>query len=210
MNRCIFITIEGVEGVGKSTNIEFIKQYLGNLNIDYLVTREPGGTLLAENIRDLLLSIGDDSPVELCELLLIFSARAQHIEKVIEPALKGGTWVICDRFTDATYAYQGGGRGMNAKLISELETMVQGSLRPDLTIILDLDPETGLSRARNRGELDRFEREHVDFFMKVREVYLQIATNYPERCAVINAGNELDEVSRDIELLLKTRLFEAQ
>lgn len=210
MNRGRFITIEGVEGVGKSTNIEFIKQYLSNLNIDYLVTREPGGTLLAENIRDLLLSIGDDSPVELCELLLIFSARAQHIEKVIEPALKGGTWVICDRFTDATYAYQGGGRGMNAKLISELETMVQGSLRPDLTIILDLDPETGLSRARNRGELDRFEREHVDFFMKVREVYLQIATNYPERCAVINAGNELDEVSRDIELLLKTRLFEAQ
>ena len=210
MNRGIFITIEGVEGVGKSTNIEYIKQYLGNLNIDYLVTREPGGTLLAENIRDLLLSIGDDSPVELCELLLIFSARAQHIEKVIEPALKGGTWVICDRFTDATYAYQGGGRGMNAKLISELETMVQGSLRPDLTIILDLDPETGLTRAKNRGELDRFEREHVDFFMKVREVYLQIATNYPERCAVINAGNELDEVSRDIELLLKTRLFEAQ
>ena len=210
MNRGIFITIEGVEGVGKSTNIEFIKQYLGNLNIDYLVTREPGGTLLAENIRDLLLSIGEDSPVELCELLLIFSARAQHIEKVIEPALKGGTWVICDRFTDATYAYQGGGRGMNAKLISELETMVQGSLRPDLTIILDLDPETGLSRARNRGELDRFEKEHVDFFMKVREVYLQIATNYPERCAVINAGNELDEVSRDIELLLKTRLFETQ
>ena len=210
MNRGIFITIEGVEGVGKSTNIEFIKKYLDNLNIDYLVTREPGGTLLAENIRDLLLSIDDDSPVELCELLLIFSARAQHIEKVIEPALKGGTWVICDRFTDATYAYQGGGRGMNAKLISELETMVQGSLRPDLTIILDLDPETGLSRAKNRGELDRFEREHVDFFMKVREVYLQIATNYPERCAVINAGNELDEVSRDIELLLKTRLFEAQ
>ena len=210
MNRGIFITIEGVEGVGKSTNIEFIKQYLGNLNIDYLVTREPGGTLLAENIRDLLLSIGDDSPVELCELLLIFSARAQHIEKVIEPALKGGTWVICDRFTDATYAYQGGGRGMNAKLISELETMVQGSLRPDLTIILDLDPETGLSRARDRGELDRFEREHIQFFTKVREVYLQIATNYPKRCAVINAGNELDEVSRDIELLLKTRLFEAQ
>ena len=210
MNRGIFITIEGVEGVGKSTNIEFIKQYLSNLNIDYLVTREPGGTLLAENIRDLLLSIGDDSPVELCELLLIFSARAQHIEKVIEPALKGGTWIICDRFTDATYAYQGGGRGMNAKLISELETMVQGSLRPDLTIILDLDPETGLSRARNRGELDRFEKEHVGFFMKVREVYLQIATNYPERCAVINAGNELDEVSRDIELLLKTRLFETQ
>ena len=210
MNRGIFITIEGVEGVGKSTNIEFIKKYLDNLNIDYLVTREPGGTLLAENIRELLLSIDDDSPVELCELLLIFSARAQHIQKVIEPALERGIWVICDRFTDATYAYQGGGRGMNTGLISELETMVQGSLRPDLTIILDLDPETGLSRAKNRGELDRFEREHVDFFMKVREVYLQIATNYPERCAVINAGNELDEVSRDIELLLKTRLFEAQ
>ncbi|MFL2850937.1 MAG: dTMP kinase [Pseudohongiellaceae bacterium] len=208
MNRGIFITIEGVEGVGKSTNIEFIKQYLDNLNIDYLVTREPGGTLLAENIRDLLLSIDDDSPVELCELLLIFSARAQHIQKVIEPALERGIWVICDRFTDATYAYQGGGRGMNTGLISELETMVQGSLRPDLTIILDLDPETGLRRARNRGELDRFEREHVEFFIKVREAYLQIATDFPKRCAVINAGKELGEVSRDIALLLKTRLFE--
>ena len=208
MNRGIFITIEGVEGVGKSTNIEFIKKYLDNLNIDYLVTREPGGTLLAENIRDLLLSIDDDSPVELCELLLIFSARAQHIQKVIEPALERGIWVICDRFTDATYAYQGGGRGMNTGLISELETMVQGSLRPDLTIILDLDPETGLSRARNRGELDRFEREHVEFFIKVREAYLQIATDFPKRCAVINAGKELGEVSRDIALLLKTRLFE--
>ena len=208
MNRGIFITIEGVEGVGKSTNIEFIKEYLDNLNIDYLVTREPGGTLLAENIRDLLLSIDDDSPVELCELLLIFSARAQHIEKIIGPALKGGTWVICDRFTDATYAYQGGGRGMNTELISELETMVQGNLRPDLTIILDLDPETGLSRARNRGELDRFEREHVEFFIKVREAYLQIAMNFPKRCAVINAGRDLDEVSRDIALLLKTRFFE--
>jgi len=208
MNRGMFITIEGVEGVGKSTNIEFIKEYLDNLNIDYLVTREPGGTLLAENIRDLLLSIDDDSPVELCELLLIFSARAQHIEKIIGPALKGGTWVICDRFTDATYAYQGGGRGMNTELISELETMVQGSLRPDLTIILDLDPETGLSRARNRGELDRFEREHVEFFIKVREAYLQIAMNFPKRCAVINAGRDLDEVSRDIALLLKTRFFE--
>ena len=208
MNRGMFITIEGVEGVGKSTNIEFIKEYLDNLNIDYLVTREPGGTLLAENIRDLLLSIDDDSPVELCELLLIFSARAQHIEKIIGPALKGGTWVICDRFTDATYAYQGGGRGMNTELISELETMVQGNLRPDLTIILDLDPETGLSRARNRGELDRFEREHVEFFIKVREAYLQIAMNFPKRCAVINAGRDLDEVSRDIALLLKTRFFE--
>ena len=208
MNRGIFITIEGVEGVGKSTNIEFIKKYLDNLNIDYLVTREPGGTLLAENIRDLLLSIDDDSPVELCELLLIFSARAQHIQKVIEPALERGIWVICDRFTDATYAYQGGGRGMNTGLISELETMVQGSLRPDLTIILDLDPETGLRRARNRGELDRFEREHVEFFIKVREAYLQIAANFPKRCAVINAGKELGEVSQDIALLLKTRLFE--
>lgn len=208
MNRGIFITIEGVEGVGKSTNIEFIKKYLDNLNIDYLVTREPGGTLLAENIRDLLLSIDDDSPVELCELLLIFSARAQHIQKVIKPALERGIWVICDRFTDATYAYQGGGRGMNTGLISELETMVQGSLRPDLTIILDLDPETGLRRARNRGELDRFEREHVEFFIKVREAYLQIATDFPKRCAVINAGKELGEVSRDIALLLKTRLFE--
>jgi dTMP kinase len=208
MNRGKFLTIEGAEGVGKSTNIEVIKRHLDDQKINYLVTREPGGTLLAEKIRELLLSVNDDSPVELCELLLVFSARAQHIEKVIKPALEEGTWVVCDRFTDATYAYQGGGRGLSTDLIAELENMVQGELRPDLTIILDLDPETGLERAKNRGELDRFEQEKIEFFEKVRNAYLKIAEEFPQRCAVVNAGNSLEQVSEDIVTVLKTRMAE--
>ena len=208
MNRGKFLTIEGAEGVGKSTNIEVIKRHLDDQKINYLVTREPGGTLLAEKIRELLLSVNDDSPVELCELLLVFSARAQHIEKVIKPALEEGTWVVCDRFTDATYAYQGGGRGLSTDLIAELENMVQGELRPDLTIILDLDPDTGLERAKNRGELDRFEQEKIEFFEKVRNAYLKIAEEFPQRCAVVNAGNSLEQVSEDIVTVLKTRMAE--
>ncbi|NKB31720.1 MAG: dTMP kinase [Pseudomonadales bacterium] len=201
-----FITIEGVEGVGKSTNIDAIKKYLDSKNIPFIVTREPGGTLLAEKIRELLLKIDDDSPVELCELLLVFAARAQHLEKVISPALANGDWVICDRFTDATYAYQGGGRGLDVSVIAELETMVQGSLRPDLTIILDLDPETGLSRAKNRGELDRFENEQKEFFEKVRAMYLNIAEQQPDRCAVIDAGNDIEQVSAAILSEITRRL----
>ena len=208
MNQGKFLTIEGVEGVGKSTNIDVIKAYLDVLNVSYIVTREPGGTLLAESIRELLLNISEDSPVELCELLLVFSARAQHIEKVIKPALSAGTWVICDRFTDATYAYQGGGRGLSKALIAQLETIVQGELRPDLTIVLDLDPSSGLTRAKNRGELDRFEREQLDFFNKVRNTYLEIAENFPHRCAVVNAGNDLAQVSEDIISIVKNRLID--
>ena len=207
MSRGKFISIEGVEGAGKSTNIEAIKQYLVGKEIDFVVTREPGGTVLAEKIRRLLLHVSDDAPAELTELLLIFAARAQHIEKVIQPALENGRSVICDRFTDATYAYQGGGRGLKTSVIVELESMVQGELRPDLTIILDLDPEAGLVRAKERGELDRFETEKDEFFEKVRSAYLDIAISNPDRCFVINAGQSIEQVRADIINLLDKRLL---
>ncbi|MCH2323990.1 MAG: dTMP kinase [Pseudomonadales bacterium] len=207
MSRGKFISIEGVEGAGKSTNIEAIKQYLVGKEIDFVVTREPGGTVLAEKIRRLLLHVSDDAPAELTELLLIFAARAQHIEKVIQPALENGRSVVCDRFTDATYAYQGGGRGLKTSVIAELESMVQGELRPDLTIILDLDPEAGLVRAKERGELDRFETEKDEFFEKVRSAYLDIAISNPDRCFVINAGQSIEQVRADIINLLDKRLL---
>ena len=207
MSRGKFISIEGVEGAGKSTNIEAIKQYLVGKEIDFVVTREPGGTVLAEKIRRLLLHVSDDAPAELTELLLIFAARAQHIEKVIQPALENGRSVVCDRFTDATYAYQGGGRGLKTSVIAELESMVQGELRPDLTIILDLDPEAGLIRAKERCELDRFETEKDEFFEKVRSADLDIAISNPDRCFVINAGQSIEQVRADIINLLDKRLL---
>jgi len=172
-----------------------------------VLTREPGGTLLAEKIRDLLLKESDEAPVELSELLLVFAARAQHLKKIIIPALNRGDWVICDRFTDATYAYQGGGRGLSTSVISELESLVQGELRPDFTIILDLDPDIGLGRARNRGELDRFENEEKIFFGKVRRAYLDIAVQFPDRCFVVNAANDIDQVSTDILTELRNRIL---
>ena len=202
-----FITIEGIEGVGKSTNIESIRTFLSDKQIKSIVTREPGGTSLAESIRCLLLKVEDEDPVELCELLLIFASRAQHIKKVIEPALKQGIWVLCDRFTDATYAYQGGGRGLSSSLISELETLVQGTLRPDFTIILDLDVRTGLSRAKSRGALDRFEKEKLDFFERVRKAYLSIAANATNRCVVIDADNDREAISKEIHDLLSEKFL---
>ena len=197
-----FITIEGIEGVGKSTNIDAIKIYLENLDIDYLVTREPGGTELAEKIRLLLLDNYTEGISDTTELLLIFAARAQHIEEVIRPALDQGKWVICDRFTDATYAHQGGGRGLEREKIAELESLVQGRLRPDLTIILDLDPATGLARAAKRGNLDRFEKEELEFFDRVRESYLHIAEQEPQRCKVVNAAQSVADVKQDILRIL--------
>ncbi len=193
-----FISIEGIEGVGKSTNIEFITRCLDKFGVDWTVTREPGGTALAELIRKLLLDQHTEPMAEMTELLLIFAARAQHLAQVIKPALAAGRWVVSDRFTDATYAYQGGGRGLNSDTIARLETLVQGELRPDLTFILDLDPETGLSRARQRAELDRFELEKISFFEQVRQTYLERAAAEPQRCIVIDASNSLEHVQRDI------------
>ncbi|MCB1648262.1 MAG: dTMP kinase [Pseudomonadales bacterium] len=201
-----FITIEGGEGVGKSTNIQFIQRRLQDAGIDLVLTREPGGTALAEKIRTLLLSPSDEPIAEMTELLLIFAARAQHLAQVILPALQAGKWVLCDRFTDATYAYQGGGRGLNTAAIATLESLVQNDLRPDLTYLLDLAPDIGLSRASKRAALDRFELEKIEFFERVRTVYLQRAADEPSRCVVIDAGEPLTQVQTAILQHLETLL----
>lgn len=198
-----FITVEGTEGVGKSTNIRFIEQRLRELGHSLLVTREPGGTPLAEEIRRLLLSNRQESVDSTAELLLMFAARAQHLHNVIEPALAVGQWVICDRFTDATFAYQGGGRGLNMQVIAELETIVQGERQPNLTFYLDIDVRTGLERARERGELDRFEQEDIVFFERVRAVYLDRVRQQPERFVVIDANQPLASVQADIDKALQ-------
>ncbi|MEQ1485100.1 dTMP kinase [Methyloglobulus sp.] len=203
-----FITLEGGEGVGKTTNVPFIKNYLQNLNIPVVVTREPGGTRLAEKIRDLLLQSNDESLTSHAEILLMFAARAQHLNHVIKPALAEGHWVLCDRFTDATYAYQGGGRGMALETIGWLENFVQGDLRPDLTLLLDVPVEIGMTRAKNRGgDLDRFESEQLHFFNKVRQVYLQQAQQYPDRIKIIKADQPLDDVQEAIIGALKLLLL---
>ncbi|HIF88008.1 MAG TPA: dTMP kinase [Gammaproteobacteria bacterium] len=205
--KAMFLTVEGAEGVGKSTHIETIKKFLDSRDIPHILTREPGGTPVAERIRELLLAVDEDETLcELSELLLVFAARAQHLERVVKPALAQGKWVICDRFTDATYAYQGGGRGLDVAIIASLESLVQGELKPDLTIILDLDPRIGIQRASERGELDRFEREQIEFFDKVRQRYLDIAAADPQRCAVIDAGNDLATVSSELRKILRSRV----
>lgn len=201
-SRGLFITIEGGEGVGKSTNIDFISARLRNAGIAFVITREPGGTPLAEDIRQLLLSPRDEAVAENTELLLMFAARSQHISQVIEPALAGGQWVICDRFTDATYAYQGGGRGIDSQKIANLEQWVQGSLRPDYTILLDAPVEVGMTRANRRGDLDRFEQEQQAFFDCVRHSYLEMARQQSIRYRVVDASQPLTEVQRDLDKVL--------
>lgn len=202
MQRGKFLTIEGTEGVGKSTNLAFVRDWLMARGIEVIVTREPGGTPLAEEVRSLLLTKRDEAVDETAELLLVFAARAQHLARVIKPALARGAWVLSDRFTDATYAYQGGGRGLSKTIIEQLEQLVQGDLRPDLTLILDIDVELGLNRARQRGELDRFESEAIEFFERVRVAYRQRAQAAPERYALVDAGQELPAVQADIDRLL--------
>lgn len=197
-----FITVEGIEGVGKTTNLEFIHQYLLSLGLEVVRTREPGGTPLAESIRELLLAPRVEPVAELAELLLMFAARAQHIDQCIRPALERGAWVLCDRFTDATYAYQGGGRGLDQSRIAQLETLVQGELRPDLTILLDLPARQGMARARARSAPDRFEAEAEAFFERVRECYLQRAAAEPQRFAVINAAPPLEQVQQAVSQAL--------
>lgn len=198
-----FITIEGTEGVGKSTNIEFIRQWLEVRGIELVQTREPGGTPFAEDVRNLLLAVRDESVDETAELLLMFAARSQHLNKLIKPALERGAWVLCDRFTDSTYAYQGGGRGVEMEKIAALEKFVQGELRPDMTLILDIDVTVGLERASKRAALDRFESEKVEFFERVRSVFLARAEQAPERYRVVNAGQPLVDVQGDIEQVLE-------
>lgn len=192
----MFITVEGIEGVGKSTNMEFIHRQLQAAGRDVLVTREPGGTPLAEAIRALLLDPDYTGMDTLCELQLVFAARAEHLAKVIRPALDAGQWVLCDRFTDATYAYQGGGRGVDTAIIARLEDLVQGGFRPDLTLLLDVPVATGLARASQRGALDRFEQEQAAFFERVRQAYLELARHHPGRYRVIDASQPLEAVQQ--------------
>jgi dTMP kinase len=199
-----FITVEGIEGVGKTTNIEFIHQQLLSTGKDVVVTREPGGTLLGEAIRGLLLDPQYTGMDSTCELQLMFAARAEHLARVIRPALEKGQWVLCDRFTDATYAYQGGGRGIDTDVIARLETLVQGDFRPDITLLLDVPVEVGLARASKRGQLDRFEQEKVEFFERVRQAYLDMARQYAARYRVIDASQPLEQVQQQLEVVLQS------
>ncbi|MFS2123103.1 dTMP kinase [Pseudomonas sp. Pseusp97] len=202
----LFITLEGPEGAGKSTNREYLAERLRERGIEVQLTREPGGTPLAERIRELLLDPSDEKMAVDTELLLVFAARAQHIAGVIRPALARGAVVLCDRFTDATYAYQGGGRGLPVERIAQLESFVQGGLRPDLTLVFDLPVEIGLSRAAARGRLDRFEQEGRTFFDAVRNTYLDRARAEPARYHILNAAQSLAEVQHDLDQLLPTLL----
>ena len=202
----LFITLEGPEGAGKSTNREYLAERLREQGVDVLLTREPGGTPLAERIRELLLAPSDEPMAADTELLLVFAARAQHLQQVIRPALARGSVVLCDRFTDATYAYQGGGRGLSTARIAQLEQFVQGELRPDLTLIFDLPVEVGLARAAARGRLDRFEQEQRSFFESVRHAYLARAEQSPQRYRVLDAGQSLAQVQANIDALLPSLL----
>lgn len=197
MSRGRFITIEGIEGVGKSSNLGFVCELLEQAGHDVVTTREPGGTPLAEQVRQVVLDSDDDVPA-LTELMLMFSARSAHVEQLIRPALATGRWVVCDRFTDSTLAYQGGGRGLDVALIRRLADAVHGDLWPDLTLLLDAPVATGLARASRRSRPDRFEREDVAFFERVRAGYLALATAEPARVRVIDADQPLAEVRDSI------------
>lgn len=210
MNRGKFITIEGSEGVGKTTQIAALRDSLQARGLEVIVTREPGGTPRAERIRELLLTSTEEPMPITCELLLMFAARATHIENLIRPALERGAWVVCDRFTDATYAYQGEGRGVRREEIASLERFVQAELRPDLTLLLDAPIEIGAARAAARdgeGVRDRFEQERRDFFQRVRDSYLERARSQPGRIAVIDATADRESVQQAIRAEVEIRLF---
>lgn len=201
MDRGRFITLEGGEGAGKTTLVAVMRQALESMGREVVVTREPGGTELGEAIRTLVLQRRAQDMAADTELLLMFAARAQHLHEIIRPALASGRWIVCDRFTDATYAYQGGGRGVDASRIEVLEDWTQGGLRPDLTLLLDVPVEVGLTRASHRGAPDRFESEQRAFFERVRSAYLERARREPDRFRVIDAAESLERVSvmlRDI------------
>ncbi|RFA30002.1 dTMP kinase [Alkalilimnicola ehrlichii] len=204
----MFITVEGVEGAGKSTCLSYIGTYLKSAGYDPLLTREPGGTPLGEAVRGLLL--GDDyaGMSSDTELLLMFAARAEHWASVISPAICAGRVVVSDRFTDATYAYQGGGRGIDPARISALEQWVLGEQRPDLTLLLDLPPEVGRERAARRGAPDRFEKERQAFFDRVRGCYLERARRYPDRIRIVDASQPLDAVQAQIGEVLREQILE--
>jgi dTMP kinase len=200
-----FITLEGIEGAGKSTVARIVCDWLKTRGVAVRLTREPGGTPLAERVRQVVLERGSEQLSPATETLLMFSARGIHLENLIRPALAAGEWVVCDRFTDATRAYQGAGRGVSSELIETLAAAVQGDLRPDCTLLLDLPPAIGLARARQRSGLaaDRFEAEQEEFFERVRTAYLDLARAEPHRIHVINAAVTLPEVERQVVAVLE-------
>ena len=206
----LLITLEGGEGVGKTTGMEYLERCLREQGVDLVVTREPGGTRFGERVRDLLLEVRQESMDDMAELLLIFAARAQHLREVIKPALGSGKWVLCDRFTDATYAYQCGGRRIDPAVVSRLETLVQGALRPNFTILFDAPVSVGMARAKDRGELDRFERESSKFFAAVRQNYLARAAQDAERVRVIDASQPLDAVKKSLKAVVMQIIEAAQ
>ncbi len=203
-----FITVEGIEGVGKSTNLRFIKEFLELHDVEVVMTREPGGTTLGEELRELLLAHRHDGMAADTELLLMFAARAEHLAALIRPALARGSYVVCDRFTDATYAYQGAGRGIPAQRIAALEHWVQGELRPHLTLLLDVPVAVGRKRAASRDVADRFEREEEAFFERVRRCYLEMARREPQRFRIIDASRPLQEVQAQLAAVLEAWLGE--
>lgn len=201
MKRGRFITVEGIEGVGKSTNMDFLVSQIEAAGYDVLTTREPGGTPVAEEIRNLLKDHGDEPIPEIAELLMLFAARSLNVNNVIIPALEAGKWVVSDRFTDSSRAYQSGGRGLPMETIDLLADWVHGDTRPDVTILLDAPVEVGMARASRRGEPDRFEREKYEFFERVRECYLALALREPDRFVVVDTARSLDDVKSDIATL---------
>lgn len=204
MTKGKFITLEGVEGVGKSTNLELISALVKSGGYDVLVTREPGGTTLGERVREILLDKDEHGMTPMAELLLMFAARAQHVEEVIKPALARGTWVVSDRFTDSSYAYQGGGRQLGSNTVAELEHQVLGDFKPDLVVILDLDVQAGLERASKVSEADRFESEERAFFERVRAAFIGRSTKPGYQ--LVDAGRPLTDVQADITTIIK-KLF---
>ena len=202
----MFITLEGCEGVGKTSNMEFIKCMLQENNIDFIETREPGGTPLGESLREMLLGESFKGMSDDPELMLMFAARAEHVAQVIKPALEKGQWVLCDRFTDATYAYQGGGRQLDLKRIEGLENWVLGDLRPDLTLLLDAPVSVGRERAGKRSTPDRFEQEMDGFFNRVRDTYLSRSESEPERMKVVDASGDLKSVQDQIQKIFSVLL----
>jgi dTMP kinase len=197
-----FITLEGIEGVGKSTNLEFVANRLRRAGKAVMVTREPGGVPVAERIRELLLHTERGAMGTMTELLLMFAARAAHLDGLIRGQLQRGTWIVCDRFTDATYAYQGGGRGVPASAIDDLRRLVQGDFGPDLTFLLDAPWDVSVARRGVRSAPDRFEREDEEFFRRVRVAYLARASEEPQRIRVVDASRPLVQVQADIAAAL--------
>lgn len=205
----VFITLEGLEGTGKTTNLSFVSDCLQSVGCEVVVSREPGGTPLGEALREIILNRHDVEIAAMSELLMIFAARAQHLEQVIKPALDRGAWVLSDRFTEASYAYQGAGRELGAKTVAVLEQLVQQELQPKLTLLLDIEPELGLRRASATGAPDRIEQAGLTFFERVRQGYLARADQFPERFCVVDASQPLPQVQADLSAAL-TKLMQEQ